>query len=190
MIRHGMTEGNEKRQYIGRTDQSLSEKGRLEAEKRKKFFYIPKVHTSSKQRALETARILFPNSQIEMHKELDEMDFGDFEGRSYQDMQDDLAYRSWVQGGCLDRCPNGEDIEKFEYRVWKCFIEIIEKNRWVGTAYFVVHGGTIQAVLHRLKGGDFFDYHMQNLGGYRWDMDERNFSLTNLEKFEVERIGL
>ena len=172
-IRHGMTAGNEKKQYIGATDEPLSPKGRMQAEERRKREWVDTVFVTGKQRTAQTARILFPRAELQKQQALDEMDFGDFEGKSYLDMAEDAVYRSWVDGGCLGRCPHGENIEEFESRVWSCFAEIIEKNRCKGVEelYFVLHGGTISAILHKLLGGSFFDYGLANLEGFAIEID-------------------
>lgn len=190
LIRHGMTPGNEKRQYIGRTDQGLSEKGRLEAERRLKDFSVKIVFTSDRRRTVETAKILFPNSEIKRFENLNEMDFGDFEEHNYLDLEKNEVYRAWVEGGCLGRCPNGEMLQEFEQRVWKGFRHIIESYQCFDICYFVVHGGTIQAILNRLSCGKrgFFSYHAEHLAGYEAEIEwteKQEAKMIWVKEFEV-----
>ena len=110
LLRHGKTQGNLDNRYNGRTDDPLSEIGITEAKACKHYPEIPLVYASPMRRAQETARIFFPNAAIETVYDLHEMDFGDFEGRTAEEMADDAAYRAWVAGGCIDVCTKGEGI--------------------------------------------------------------------------------
>ena len=42
------------------------------------------------------------------------MDFGDFEMRSYQELQDDPAFQAWCQDAEHNTCPNGEKYARKE----------------------------------------------------------------------------
>ena len=64
LIRHGLTEANEKGIYIGRTDLPLSAKGESELCSKMEEFEYPHVHrvySSPLRRCTETADILFPS---------------------------------------------------------------------------------------------------------------------------------
>ena len=64
LIRHGMTEANEKGIYIGSTDLPLSEKGANELLLKKDsmdYPYVDRVYTSPLRRCTGTADILFTN---------------------------------------------------------------------------------------------------------------------------------
>lgn len=78
------------------------------------------------------------------------MDFGDFEDRSADDMANDSAYRAWVDGGCMSRCPNGESIASFTERILASFWQCVRAAESAGESsrlVFVVHGGVIMALL-------------------------------------------
>lgn len=63
-IRHGLTQGNQERKYIGqRENPPLSDTGRAElAEKKARSFYPPAqaLYTSPLLRCMETAQLLYP----------------------------------------------------------------------------------------------------------------------------------
>ena len=90
LVRHGKTEYNERRQYCGALDPDLSDLGRQELEHSAIKTYL-KEHTpdmvfcSPMQRTLQTAAILLDDRDVPLVAvpELREIDFGDFEGRSY-----------------------------------------------------------------------------------------------------------
>ena len=65
LIRHGMTEGNLKGQYIGSTDVEITTNGINELEKLKNDRIYPKcdiVFSSPMKRAVKTALFLYPRT--------------------------------------------------------------------------------------------------------------------------------
>ena len=107
LIRHGSTELTEARKYQGVLDTPLSKEGR--GALKQAAFSPVLVYTSSLIRTQETASVLFPPAKQISIPGLAEMDFGLFEGRSADEMAEDPAYRAWVDGFCMGRCPGGED---------------------------------------------------------------------------------
>ena len=109
LLRHGRTPGNETHRYNGVTDEPLSDAGRAALSDRRFAFPDPEaVYVTRMRRTRETAAILFPNARQITVPGLREMDFGDFEGRNFAEMEHDAAYRAWVDSGCLSPIPNGE----------------------------------------------------------------------------------
>ena len=145
LLRHGRTAYNEQRRYQGRSDPPLSPAGA--AELRAADFTPETVYTSPLLRARQTARILFPAARQEVVAALAEMDFGDFEGRTADEMAADAAYRAWVDGGCTGRCPDGEDRAGFSSRVIQAMEALLKSGE--DELVIVAHGGTQMAVLER-----------------------------------------
>ena len=171
LLRHGKTEGNHFHRYIGRTDEPLCDIGRQEAEALPKDYAVSRVFVTPLQRTKETAAILFPQAKQEVLPLLKEMDFGVFENRSATEMQDDQDFRAWVEGNCLPPCPGGESLAAFSERVCQGFAQAVENLRksQVSRGVFVVHGGTIMAILARFarpKRG-FYDSLVKNCQGFR-----------------------
>ena len=150
LLRHGRTAYNEQRRYQGRSDPPLSPAGA--AELRAADFTPEAVYTSPLLRARQTARILFPAARQEVVAALAEMDFGDFEGRTADEMAQDAAYRAWVDGGCTGPCPNGESLAQFCDRTCRAFAALVERAAAEGQEELVIvaHGGTQRAVMERL----------------------------------------
>ena len=145
LLRHGETAWNEERRYQGLTDISLSEQGRTllgTADVSPKRVYV-----SPLRRTAETAAVLFPAAEQVVVPGFQEMDFGAFEGRTANEMADDPAYRAWVEGGCIGRCPGGEDWAEFSSRVCTAFELLMEGAP--DPLVIVAHGGTQMAVLER-----------------------------------------
>lgn len=175
LIRHGATELSERRCYQGRLDTPLSETGkhRLEASEDKHNI----VYITNKCRTAETAAILFPEAEQRVVPELREMDFGDFEGRNYLDMENDADYRAWVEGGCWGRCPNGENRAEFSARVCDAFSALVERALAEGQEelLIVAHGGTQMAVLERWGEPKNEYYAWCSAPGTGWRLDTANW---------------
>ena len=175
LIRHGATELSECRCYQGRLDTPLSEAGRnrlTASEDKHNIIYI-----TDKTRTAETADILFPEAEQQVVSELREMDFGDFEGRNYRDMENDADYRAWVEGGCWGRCPNGENRAEFSTRVCGAFSALVEKALAEGREelLIVAHGGTQMAVLERWGEPKNEYYAWCSAPGTGWRLDTANW---------------
>lgn len=191
LIRHGQTPGNALHRYIGSTDEPLSEEARQQMAALFHDHTLAEVYVSPLIRTRQTAGILFPDARQIVVDDLREMDFGDFENRSYRDMEHDSSYRSWVAGNCLGPCPHGESRALFSRRVCHAFSALVkaqrkEDNRLV----FVVHGGTIMAILEQfsLPHRDFYAYSLKNCQGFVCDVvfsPSGDFSLTAPRPWEA-----
>ena len=170
LIRHGLTELGAEKRYQGSTDTPLSDAGRLALQPDDRF---ARVYCSPLLRAVETARILFPSAEKRMVPDLHEMDFGAFEGRGWWEMEQDAAYRAWVEGGCVGKCPGGEDREGFSARVQAAFAALVERERAASASdlAIVAHGGTQMAVLERWGRPAREYYRWQTACGCGWELD-------------------
>lgn len=184
LIRHGETVYNAEKRYQGIQDIPLSPEGR--AALRKADIMPETVYTSPLSRALDTARILFPQARLIPAQDLREMNFGRFEGRNFIEMEHDADYRAWVESGCTGRCPDGESKEEFSNRVCAAFERLV--NMALETAapllVIVAHGGTQMAAMERYAypRRDYYAWRAGNGAGYvleasRW-RNERLLDLT------------
>ena len=150
LLRHGRTEANEKRQYCGSTDQPLSAKGREEIEN-KAALYGPlrgSLYTSGMRRTDGTMEILAgPACTYRREPGLREMDFGGFEGKTYEELCPDPDYRRWICGDNeRNRCPGGESGEQMEERVRRTFDRILREDP-AQRIVIVTHGGPIAGLM-------------------------------------------
>ena len=180
IIRHGATAGNARKQYIGTTDQPLTEHGirelrekkdggsyreaEKELEKRARLFVSPLL------RCRQTAELIFPGLTYTVIDELREVDFGEFEGKSYDELNGNKDYQAWIDSDGKLPFPGGESRESFGLRVLRGvdrIREILENDRKSGeagapsdgeqTVVIVAHGGTIMAMNQIFQNGNFFD---------------------------------
>ena len=174
LLRHGETAYNEQHRYQGVSDVPLSERGR--AKLRADDNAPDEVIVTPLCRTKQTAAILFQNAKQIVCDDLREMDFGDFEGRTYDEMKDDAAYCAWLDSGCETACPNGESRAAFCERVCHAFEACVDEASARGEALLVIvaHGGTQMAALSRfvLPHRDYYEWNAPNAGGFVLDASQ------------------
>lgn len=152
VIRHGQTEANEKGIYIGKTDYPLSENGKKElVNKLDEFDYsgVERVYSSPLKRCLETADILFENREILVVNDLRELDFGEFEEKSVEELINREDYKAWLKGGLENSAPGGESIADMITRIYLALDKIIKNmmNEDLTSVAIVTHSGVISNML-------------------------------------------
>ena len=175
LIRHGETQGNKLKRYIGkRTDEPLCpEAGNMLAQLA--YPEVQAVYASPMIRCTQTAGILFPGKKLNIIDELAECDFGEFENKNYQELDGNEHYQSWIDSGGLLPFPGGESREEFKRRNVTGFQKAVNGclRNGISLAALVVHGGTIMNVMEEYADEDrsFYDWHVQNGKGYEVEID-------------------
>ena len=120
LLRHGLTEYNAQKRYQGQRDIPLSAEGLRQL---RRADIDPKVvYITPLQRTAQTARVLFPDAELVVVKDLQEMCFGSFEGKNYVEMEHDADYQAWVQANCESKCPDGERKDDFSDPHLQCLL--------------------------------------------------------------------
>ena len=186
LLRHGKTPGNEKKRYMGcRSDESLSEAGAAAVKEKQclvaELFAenVPLCFVSPLRRCKESAALLgFSHPRV--IPELTEIDFGDFEGGTYEELKDLPSYRDWIRVGGLLAPPGGEDRLSFQTRTLEGFEKLLREleKEGAGEALAVCHGGSLMVILSALTGEEYYDFQVAPGEGY----------LVTLER-EHERIN-
>lgn len=181
LIRHGETEANAKRRYLGKTDEPLSEQGRHLLLSYKEQHLYPKasyLFTSPMRRCVETAKLLYPMQNPVIVPEWEETDFGRFEYKNYEELKDDPFYQKWMESGGTMAFPGGESRETFVDRCVTGFQNMCRELQKAQAenppgnstepvrAAAIVHGGTIMALLSFYGKKTYFDYQTENGRGY------------------------
>ncbi len=156
-LRHGLTQGNLEKRYIGTTDEPLCTEG-IEALKQLSVPPCERLFISPLLRCRQTAELLFPGKVQEVADDFRECDFGRFEGKHYRELAADAAYQAWVDSGGTLPFPDGEHPAAFRERCVAAFAACMASVTADSTAAFIVHGGTIMAILSHYAGGGYYDY--------------------------------
>jgi alpha-ribazole phosphatase len=109
---------------------------------------VEALYSSPRRRALETAEPLATafGLDVVVDEDLRELDFGDFEGRSYEEIEraQPALYRAWMESPTAVRFPNGESYADVRARALAAFERIGDA---CDCAVVVTHGGVIRAGL-------------------------------------------
>lgn len=109
LVRHGQTAWSVSEQHTGRTDVALTDVGEEQAAQlgaRLAEWQFARVLTSPLSRAIETCRLAGFGDLAEVDDDLQERDYGDYEGRRTVDVrQERPGWDVWVDG-----VPGGETV--------------------------------------------------------------------------------
>ena len=148
LVRHGMTRANEEHLYCGSTDLPLSPKGRAALEAARTTGTWPKAaryYTSGMRRTEETLATLYPGVTETAAPGLREIDFGDFEMKSYEMLKEDPRYLAWISGDNEKNvCPHGESGAQAQERANQALNAILQDGQ---DALAVIHGGVIAGAM-------------------------------------------
>lgn len=151
LIRHGKTDYGAARRYCGFSDPPLNDEGVRQSRQlaaRLKDLRIDQVYSSDLTRARQTARILFAHDSVEQTADLREMNFGLFEGLTYEQIMEKypVLYRDWVANPEQIKPPHGERLGDLSKRVKERVSAILSRHDG-RTVAVVTHGGPIRMVL-------------------------------------------
>ena len=153
VFRHGRTAANEQGIYIGSTDYALTDKGRAALCGKRDLYEYPRVqrvYSSPLCRCTETAEILFPETPMHIEENLRELNFGEFDGKSVDELIHREDYKTWLRGGSPDvRPPGGESTEELIIRSYralhKILLEMMAED--LDHVALITHGGVISNML-------------------------------------------
>jgi probable phosphoglycerate mutase len=119
-VRHGETPPNRAGLLLGRSDAVLTDRGRTQAERLSKLFAgwgVERVLTSPLRRARDTAASIAAacDREVEVDERLIEIDYGDWEGSPFGDLDPALVAR-WRGDGSFAP-PGGESLATVAERV-------------------------------------------------------------------------
>ena len=207
LIRHGKTVGNVRKLYYGKTDVPLAEEGMDELKAQNEKGIYPKsdycqIMTTGLIRTVQTKDIIYGDHPYGVIEDLQEINFGEFEMKSYEQLLENADYRDWITAEDLDKVPpGGESIRQFNHRVIRGYETLREAHREFrvqgsgegdtasagenfsqasSTPLTVVicHGGTISAIMDHIYPGVH-----DNM--YGWIPDPGHGYLLTLEEEEI-----
>ncbi len=154
LIRHGESEFNRLGIIQGHTNSPLSETGKKQAELTgnwlKSTSNVSHIYTSPLMRALQTAEIIGNILEVKPKKinAFKEIMLGAWEGKKISEIKekDPENLELWYTAPLKARIEGAEDLIKFQKRVIKAFLEVVNRHK-EGEIAIVSHGGVISAIV-------------------------------------------
>lgn len=152
LIRHGLTQGNIDGTYVGHKDIPVCEQGIAGLKQMKQeliYPEIPALFCSPLTRCKQTSSIIYPNMEPIIINDLIEYNFGEFEGRSADELKNNEDFIAWLSGDAAAAPPFGESNGDFGKRIGNAFEKIVEGLMKTGVteAGIVTHGGVIMGIM-------------------------------------------
>nr|WP_275984138.1 histidine phosphatase family protein [Paenibacillus hamazuiensis] len=191
LVRHGVTDWNAERRYLGRTDEPLNGQGRLEASelgRKLALLRFQAIYSSPLQRTAETAELILQEMQaaakglsplhaIAYDARLRETDFGRIEGLTYEEAlrvcPEELI--AWYDRFETIPPPGGtESLKQISERMNLFMADIGKRHN--GPVLIVSHGGPIRAWLARALHKPFWDIAVGHGQTYELELAKQLFS--------------
>lgn len=157
LVRHGVTPWNEEGRIQGHVPTSLSETGRMQAQRAaSRLAGVPFdcAYASDLPRCVETARAILHSRPVPLRltPDLREQGYGQWEGRIFRDIQqqDPVRYDTLMQRPTEFVPPGGEGIQAMLERVGRFASGLRESHRLDENLLIVGHMGSLQAFLVRM----------------------------------------
>lgn len=208
LLRHGRTSGNERKRYIGVTDESLSELGRKDCEKLCSLLSLSdiwqpdqkiRVVVSPMKRCQETAELLFSikrapeqevlngsysvkSGKVEVitDRNLRECNFGIFENKNYLELQQEPLYQQWIDSNGTMDFPKGDCLKVWKERSVQAFIRQAKQalEQQIELLVLVIHGGNIMSIMECLEEQRLGYYDYQIANGAGYLTEVKDESIT------------
>ena len=106
---------------------------------------------------------------------LRELDFGEYEGRTWEELKGDSRYRAWVDSAGRRAPPGGESADALWARLEAWLGEVLQRaaERGQRRVLAVSHGGAIRELRRRLEGTDFWEGVVGQAEGRRFEIESQ-----------------
>jgi alpha-ribazole phosphatase len=196
LYRHGLTEENRAKKYIGWHDAVLPEASLKELVQQAPLYPSYEwVITSDLVRCKQTAEALFqdiPHLESDLFREFH---FGEWETKTYEELKSNQAYQEWLNDPSI-QIPGGESLSDFHERLRMGWLQVKDgvirdrhdskyvENSGTHPPYecqtkriaIVTHGGVIRHLLTKLTAEErsFWEWQIPFGEGYElsWTVDE------------------
>lgn len=160
LVRHGHTVWHDSGGVAGRSDIALSEQGQSAvcelARSWPEGLHLDSWHSSPLQRTMDTTQLLRDTLSRNVHlpqvvadNRLVELDFGDWEGMTWQSVHEQYTQQmqSWGEDWVNRSPPNGETFGQQCARCVEWLKALEHQSGGTHNAMVVLHGGSIRALL-------------------------------------------
>lgn len=191
LIRHGQTQGNKEKRYVGSTDEELLPES---IELLSKFQYpnADALYVSPKIRCIQTANTIYPDMLPTIVEDFTECNFGNFEYKNYLELAEDEDYQKWIDSNGEMPFPNGESRDEFQRRCVNAFEQVVSQaiQKDLKSIALVVHGGTIMSILDKYSNPhkDYFNWQVGNGEGYQAEINISKWIFGEKEIDNIRRM--
>ena len=190
LIRHGTTQGNLEKRFVGTLDLPLIPQGEeLARQVGPTLPRVEHIYRSPLTRCRQTAELLWPGTEMTVVDQLRESDFGPFEGKNHEELKDDALYQAWISQDHLNfaAMPVGESAEQVVERMTEALRQLTADAAAHGyeRVGVVSHGGAIMGLMSQFgrPRRAYYGWMCPNCGGFRLAFDPATLELTVLEEF-------
>ena len=178
-VRHGITAWNLERRYQGQQDIPLlfpdAEAGLLALRDALVDERFDAIYSSDRQRCqqtLEWAEVAKAGVPLTLEPRLRELDFGEYEGKVYDELKDLPHYRAWIDSVGELQIPGGESAAQLRQRLDAWLLDLATNARSDGykKVLAVTHGGVIRELRRRFETIHFWDGTVLQAQGRRWQL--------------------
>ncbi|MCE8002688.1 histidine phosphatase family protein [Billgrantia ethanolica] len=178
VVRHGVTQWNRERRYQGQRDiplllpEALPGLDRLREALAEQTFDA--VHCSDLTRCRQTLAHVAEGRErawpTHFDARLRELDFGDYEGRTYDELKSQPFYRAWIDSEGQQPPPGGESTADLGRRLDAWFDDVLSACAPHGQrrVLVVTHGGVIRELRRRFEGIGFWQGDVVQAEGRRF----------------------
>lgn len=186
-VRHGVTAWNLERRYQGQRDIPLTfpeaEAALLRLRHALQNERFELIYTSDLTRCRQTLEWVQADRDgvpVLPEPRLREIDFGDYEGKTYDELQHLPDYRAWIDSVGERRIPGGENAADLRARLDAWLDDVaraaIKADQEAGPragplkVLAVAHGGVIRELRRRFERVAFWDSTVRQAEGRRWQL--------------------
>ncbi|NWN81564.1 MAG: histidine phosphatase family protein [Halomonas sp.] len=163
VVRHGVTSWNLERRYQGQRDiplllpDAVPDMDRLHEHLAGAEFDA--INCSDLARCRQTLAHVQPGRDASalFDPRLRELDFGDYEGRRWDELKDDPGYRAWIDSAGMQAPPGGESADMLWERLSAWLDDVLSQAEDRRHVLAVSHGGVIRELRRRLEAVDFWE---------------------------------
>ena len=164
LLRHGETDGSRRDLYYGAADiPALPESLAALHENAAAYPRAKRYYTSGLLRTEQTLEAIYGPVAHQQLPGLREMNFGDFEMKSYQQLKDTPAYQAWIADVEHNPCPHGESAPQVLARNRAAMDRVLAAGE---DAVCVIHGGVTAGLMMTWFGGGRYDYSVKPGTGF------------------------
>lgn len=178
LVRHGETLWNKEKKYLGHCDLGILPQSYETLQPLRDQLDdvdVQLAFSSDLKRCRETALFLKPSLNFGYDSRLRELDFGEFEGQTYEDLKENPTYCQWLEHWESLSPPQGESGEQFKARIEQ-FIHDLEQSLLSSAVehtnvLIVTHGGIIRALYRMWTGvATFWEITVPHGTGLQFDL--------------------